>query len=166
MKKVIILLAAVLAINALVSGCAGVVGPWYRGESQYNEGVWGGWANEKQAAQIQRDKVDIAARKMALQKLAVQPVITQSVNGVSQGYLGVAKNFHPRKILNFLLEGPETKSFLIGPKGERRDYLLPGDYICTVYDGDRIVSRRALHVKVQKNNYLGENVHWYAVYTR
>ncbi|PIR12795.1 hypothetical protein COV49_04125 [Candidatus Falkowbacteria bacterium CG11_big_fil_rev_8_21_14_0_20_39_10] len=79
-----------------------------------------------------------------------------------QGYEGKVQNFNLHKTYNFVIRGPEIKSFLIGPGGIKKERLIPGDYTGTVYDGGNIIGKPwPFFVGVQKHNYLGEEVHWY-----
>ncbi len=152
MKKILFIFSAVILL--LTAGCGG-----FRNEAQYNSGDWDFWMSSQEVAQFQRDQ-------LALAKLKGQPVLTKTINGVFQGYKGIVANLDNYRRVNIQIKGPETKSYFMGPGQSEEDYLLPGEYKAIFSRAGKIVSVSIFHVTVEQYSYMGEKVHWYAVYER
>ncbi|MDO8592850.1 MAG: hypothetical protein Q7R92_03745 [bacterium] len=143
----------VLASVTLFTGCAAYFG----NEAQYNKGDWYLFADSREVAHIKKDK-------LAFNKLEAEPVKTNTVNGVSQGYEGLVANLSNNNRYNFKLFGPETKSYLLGPGERATDYLIPGKYVCIVYQGSYQVGSWSFQVGPQQSIFMNEKHHWY-IYT-
>ena len=147
----IFMVLAVLAF--LATGC----GPFFRNQAQYDNGVWWGVARQGEVARMKQDR-------MAFAKLQAAPAQTQTINGIQQGYEGLVANLSSYSRYNFKITGPETKSFMLGPGERARDYLIPGGYICTVFQGSSRVGSWSFRVGPQQSTFMNERYHWY-VYT-
>lgn len=155
MKKRIIAVVAVIAALALTSGCAAYFG----NEAQYDRGNWYFFANSREVARIKSDK-------LAFDKLNAEPAKTNTVNGVRQGYEGIVANLSSYGRYNFKITGPETKSFLLGPGERAKDYLIPGNYLCIVYQGSYQVGSWPFRVGPQQSTFMNEKYHWYVYVDR
>lgn len=153
MKKIVNLLLVVCGFVMLsgLSGCSTM----YGNEAQYDKGDWYFFGGSEEVARIKQDK-------LAIKKLESQPVQTASVDGVAQGYKGKVASAN-RNLVNIIIRGPETKSFMLGPgKSEEEDYLTPGNYTATTYVGGRQLGYPwPFTVGVQQNKFLGKDYHWY-----
>ena len=146
MRKNTLLLVIAIIYSLVISGCA-----MYGNEAQYKQGDWYGFARPETVAKIQEEK-------LALKKMEHEPQYTKP----GEGYLGIIKNFSRNRIYNFVIIGPEKKTFLIGPEGEEEAYLIPGDYTATVYEGGSIVGKPwRFPVGPEINSFLGKDYHWY-----
>ena len=143
----------ILAVLVLLSGCAA----HYGNEAQYDKGDWHLLASSHEVARIKADK-------LAFEKLKAAPAQTEVKNNVQQGYEGLVANLSSYNRYNFKLIGPETKSYLLGPGERAKDYLIPGKYICIVYQGGDRVGSWAFSVGSQQSTFMNEKHHWY-VYT-
>lgn len=152
MKRIVLLLLAVCSLFTV--GCAGTLSPGFGNEAQYEKGDWYGVGNLDEVARIKQDK-------LALKKLEAGQIKTATVGDATMGYEGVVMNTS-EETYNFVLAGPEEKSYLLGPGERARDYLIPGSYTCTVYHaGKQIGKPWPFKVKVQKHIVSGEAYHWY-----
>lgn len=148
MKKVFL-----IAVLVMVMGLAGCT-PFHGSYSNYKEGKWWLWADNKDAQQWE-------SQQLAYEKLKGQPIQTATVNGVPQGYKGVVVNLNNYNRYNFQCKGPETKSYYLGPGQREVDYLLPGIYSCEVFIGGDRVGGTTFSVGPQTKKFLGEEYHWY-----
>lgn len=148
-KVLAAILLAGIAIN--ISGCAG-----FGNERQYDEGNWYGMASSSEVARIKQDKLSFS-------KLRSLPAQTSSTVGILQGYEGKIINLSESASYNFILVGPETKSYFKGPKEQVKDYLIPGTYTCYVRDENnrQVGSPWTFHVTPQLHDFKGEKIHWY-----
>ncbi len=161
MKKLVYLLILSLCVG-FVSGCAfnndrrdGYSTAIYGSEQQYESGDFWGVAGSGEIAQIKRDK-------LALKKLENSDVQSGYKNGAAQGYKGVVVNFDKYDRYNFIITGPERKSYMLGPGETETDYLIPGTYSCSVYeDGDKQGDPWIFHVTAQQHSFKGKKYHWY-----
>ena len=81
------------------------------------------------------------------------------------GYAGFLKNFDERKKVNFIIRGPETRGFLVEPRGHEQPSLIPGKYIATAWTGgNRVGGPWSFHVNAQKHSFMGSEYHWYLYY--
>lgn len=145
--------ATAVMVASLLTGC----GAFYGNEKQYDEGDWYLLAPSEEVARIKEDK-------LALEKLKTAPAQTKIQNGVPQGYEGLVANLSSYARYNFKIIGPETKSYLLGPGERAGDYLIPGEYICIVYQGSYRMGFWRFKVGPQLNVFMNEKYHWY-VYT-
>lgn len=165
MKRV--MMGVMIGIMFLVIGC----GAHFGNEAQYDKGDWYLFAGSQEVAQIQRLKTRQQVNALAIKKLEAQPVITESINGVFQGYGGFVHNLS-RMIVNIIITsrtgGLEIKSYFLSPGGqpkEKYQYLLPDDYHADFYIGGRKVGEWDFTVNsIAQYEYFGEKVHWYLAY--
>ncbi|MEI6597288.1 MAG: hypothetical protein WCL13_03750 [bacterium] len=144
---------AVALVIFWLTGCAA----FYGSEKQYTEGDWYGITGSHEVAKIKTDK-------LAFAKLETTPVKTEVKNGVIQGYEGLVANLSSYNRYNFKITGPETKSFLLSPGERAKDYLIPGNYLCTFHQGGNQVGSWSFKVGPQQSTFMNEKYHWY-VYT-
>ncbi len=150
-KRIFFLFLMVMAV-----GFTGCVGAYYGNQAQY-EGKDNDWyflADSREVARIKSDK-------LALDKLASQPVQTAMINGAQQGYRGVVANLARYERYNFKINGPENKDYLLGPGERMVDYLLPGKYVVNTYRGGNRVGRGTFEVGPQTQVFMNEKYHWY-----
>ncbi|MDO8668006.1 MAG: hypothetical protein Q7K35_02805 [bacterium] len=171
MRNKINILAAALGL-LVFTGC---VGPLYTKESQHPKGHGFGLFGSGSASQAE-------VNRLAIEKLKAQPVMTGTMTATGvvanatpasaigktapAGYKGIVVNMSSYRRYTFLIQGPENKSFYLGP-GERApdsaSYLLPGRYIASIYYGGSLVGRPdAFTVGVQEKFFQGP-CHWYVV---
>ncbi|KKR91933.1 MAG: hypothetical protein UU95_C0024G0018 [Parcubacteria group bacterium GW2011_GWC2_42_12] len=148
MKNKITVLAIMVGLLALVSGCA-----LYKSERQYDQGEWKGWAGGEEVARTKQDK-------LALAKLQATPVQTLVTNGVSQGYLGVIANMSTYRRLLFKYIGPETGIEYLGPGQQIEKYLLPGQYQGEIFYGGEKVGWLTFKSEPVVKTFFGRQVHW------
>lgn len=149
--KTRVFVVAALALVLLSTGC---IGPYFRDQGEYDNGVWYGVADSREVARMKADK-------LAFEKLRAAPVQTEVKDDAPQGYKGLIANLSGYSRYNFTLVGPETKSFLLGPGERAIDYLVPGDYICIVYQGSYKVGVWRFKVGQQQSVFMNEKYHWY-----
>lgn len=142
----------VLTLSFFTGGCA-----YYGNEAQHNKGDWYGITGSREVARIKSDK-------LAFKKLEATPVKTSVKDGAQQGYEGLIANLSNYNRYNFTLMGPENKSYLLGPGERAIDYLVPGNYVCIVYQGSSVIGSWAFRVSAQQSIFMNEKHHWY-VYT-
>lgn len=149
MKTRVLAVAALTLV--LLSGC---IGPYFRDQGEYDNGVWYGVADSHEVARMKSDR-------LAFEKLKAAPVQTEVKDGASQGYEGLVANLSGYNRYNFILTGPETKSYLLGPGERAIDHLIPGNYTAIVYQGSYRVGSWTFKVGVQQSTFMNEKYHWY-----
>ena len=176
--NIITLALALLAIAITASGC---LGPYYTSETQYKEGKrWFGLADHQQANQISQQRLNLERQRMALEKLRTQPVTVgvRTPTGVVEtvvapgapmpagciGYKVIIANLSQSHRYNFLIQGPESKSYYLGPGARKIDYFIPGRYMGTVYyNGYQKGKPHVADIGVQERDFLGESCQGYFV---
>jgi hypothetical protein len=149
MKK-IIFLVVILAITAL-TGCA----PFFGNSKQWDEEDWYFYASPDAIARLKQDK-------LALEKLKAQPAQVKIENGAPQGFRGIVANMSANNRYTFKIDGPENKSYYLGPEMRVVDYLLPGAYTVAIYRGNGLVQPPLLFkVGPGQHYFLNENFHWF-----
>ncbi len=102
----------------------------------------------------------VKRNQLALDKLASSPVIANPING----YKGVILNLSRASRCNFVIQDAnydfEPESFFLEPGSKEECYLIPGDYICSVYIMGSLVGEHRFNVSSQLKKVLGERVHW------
>lgn len=173
-----------LGLLFVLTGC---IGPHFKDRAQYDKGEWKGWASHEDVGQIEHQKlaqkdgeaaleIRRTRDKMALEKLQAQPVQTGTMtaggvvaNGTvaggataPAGYKGIVANLSSYRRYNFVIRGPEDKSFYLGPGERTTDYLLPGRYTATFYyGGEKAGQPHVFEVGAQERVFQGEKCHWY-----
>lgn len=143
LKKLFLIVLAIIVF----SGCA-----FYGNKAQYDKGDWYGITTSSEVTRIEQGK-------LALEKLKSQPIKADSI----QGYEGLIANLSRHNLYNFVISGPETKSFLLKSGESVTDKLIPGTYVLTVYrHGHQIGAPWVFHVNAQQHYYQGTKYHWYA----
>lgn len=147
-KKNLVVLLIVISVFISVSGC----GAFFGNETQYERGDWYGLSNSQEVARIKQDK-------LALKKLRQQTPKKQTGN--QMGYKGMIHNFYHSPV-NFVIRGPEERSFLLKPNQTLRSvYLVPGKYYVVFYSGGEKIGHWTFHSDLELDNFMGEKVHWY-----
>ena len=143
----------VLLVAIMLSSC----GAYYGSASQHEEGNWYLFPGSEETARIRQDM-------LAIEKLRAAPVDTAVINGVAQGYLGIIANLDECKTYNFVISGPETKAYLLGPTETKEDHLTPGVYTGKVFQGgSQIGDPWIFEVNVQQHYFspLTKSYHWF-----
>lgn len=161
----------------LIPGC---VGPYYTNKAQYDKGQWYGLANNHDVSQMNRQQLAQERDTMALQKLQAQPVMTGTMTSTGvvanssavasapgtapAGYEVIVANMSSYQRYNFIIRGPETKSYYLGPGERVTDYLLPGRYVVAImYGTSQIGQSSVMHIGVQTMLFQNHLCHGYAV---
>ncbi len=166
MKTKILALTTVLAALAfLVTGC----GPFFRNQAQYDKGEWWGIAGSHEVVQMKE-------KKMAMDKQAALPAlmgyinekgetVTVTVNSgkvASAGFVGKVANLSSYRRLKFVVNGPEEKTWYLGPGQIVPDYLTEGVYVARIFYGSTEVQEpMTFKVSLLKKNFMGEKLHWF-----
>jgi len=77
------------------------------------------------------------------------------------GYKGIVANTDQYATINTIINGPETKSYLLPPGLWIEDYLIPGDYVAVSYHKGQKIGLWEFTVGLQTQSYMGKKVHWY-----
>lgn len=77
------------------------------------------------------------------------------------GYKGIVANTDQYATINTIINGPETKSYLLPPGLWIEDYLIPGDYVAVSYYKGQKIGLWEFTVGLQTQSYMGKKVHWY-----
>lgn len=138
-----------IAICLTFCGCA-----LYPNELTYKSGQWVGLATHHQVARIQQDK-------LAMEKLKQTPAKT-GTEADKIGFEGLVCNLSNYTTYNFVVSGPETRSYLLQKNECIKDNLIPGTYAGSVYrDGYQQGQPWVFHVNARQHFFKGEKVHWY-----
>ncbi len=96
--------------------------------------------------------------------LTFQPQYADSL-GRKSGIVSNMDRYRPIRIVIFNKEPKEIKSYFLAPGQWLRSYLIGGDYEAVAYYENREVSRWEFEVKPDTHSYMGNEVHWYLVYS-
>lgn len=102
--------------------------------------------------------------KRAEKLLEFQPQYTDSF-GREGGIVSNMDRYRPIRIVILDENSKEKKSYFLAPGQWLRDYLIGGDYKAVAYYENREVSHWKFKVGTDIHNYMGNEVHWYLVYS-
>jgi hypothetical protein len=136
-----------LSLILFLSGCA-----FFGNEEQYDKGEWHFLTGSNEVARIKQDKLGI-------KKLEQTPAFLGPEQNI--GYLGYVKNY-TNEIVDIKVSGPETKSWHFSNAGEVPDYLIPGEYHCSITCRGKVVNSSTFHVGPQLKDFDYRKCHWYA----
>lgn len=143
------IICLVCMIGSIFSGCT----PYFGNMQQYNNGKWHNYASADDVSKIKSDQ-------LAFRKLEESPVDVDAVSG----YKGIVANLTRHDNINFVIIGPEKKSYFLAPGERVEDYLVPGEYTYYWYIDGKLAGTWKCHVTSQKHFFLGGYYHWFNCY--
>ena len=106
----------------------------------------------------------IAKLKRAKNLLESRPLYTDSL-GRESGIVSNMDRYRPIRIVILDEDSEEKKSYFLAPGQWLRDYLIGGDYKAVAYYENREVGRWGFKVGPDIHNFMGNEVHWFLVYS-
>ncbi len=132
-----------MVVVFLLVGCAG-----YGNLEQYRKGDWYFISGPNQVAETMRDR-------LALEKLAAEPVLAKKRDGIIQGYKVILANLDDYDRYTLRISGPEKKSYMLNPGEQIEVYLIPGEYECRVVRRGKISASNIMTVDAEKKRFGG-----------